>query len=246
MGKKYKKADNEYPFEQGDGIYYTVDDVSIHPVTTKIQTSFLTQLAERKETAQRFHHEANGYFITIIEFNGCDRRKLWMDQQHCSYSTIPTFVLNRKCYVWGKFNTTHYTPTCKFPGISGENGPSPHPPIQQVPDVLNGIEIRALRWPWQNINIPVLQGIMHRTSSMAGGIVMLEGHVRMCLQEVYHMREEDVFPVTHSVEIACNDNKPSTSKSILLQSTGLGAMLIPSTINVNPTITPGETTTTRQ
>ena len=34
---------------------------------------------------------------------------------------------------------------------------------------------------------------------------MLEGHVRMSLQEGYHMREEDVFPVMHSV--ACNDNK---------------------------------------
>ncbi|KAM9504739.1 formin-A-like isoform 1-T1 [Salvelinus alpinus] len=97
--------------------------------------------------------------------------------------------------------------------------------------------------------------IMHRTSSMAGRIVMLEGHVRMSLQEGYHMREEDVFPVTHSVEIACNDNKLSpmmlchtapdhdglsTSKSIPLQSTGLGVTLIPLTINANPTITPGE------
>ena len=87
------------------------------------------------------------------------------------------------------------------------NGPSsPHLPI---PDVLNGIEILALRWPWQNTDIPVLQEITHRTSSMACGIVMLEGHVRMSLQEGYHMREEDVFPVTHSVEIACNDNKLS-------------------------------------
>ena len=48
-----------------------------------------------------------------------------------------------------------------------------------------------------------------RTSSMAGGIAMLEVHVRMSLQEGYHMREEDVFPVMHSVEIACNDNKLS-------------------------------------
>jgi hypothetical protein len=40
--------------------------------------------------------------------------------------------------------------TCKFPDISVRNGPSPHPPIQQVPDVLYEIEIRALRWPWQN------------------------------------------------------------------------------------------------
>ena len=88
---------------------------------------------------------------------------------------------------------------------------------------------------------------------MDGGIVMLVG---MSLQKEYHMREEDVVPVTHSVEIACNDDKlspmmlrhtapdhdgPSTSKSIPLQSTGLGITLIPLTINANPTITPGET-----
>ena len=73
---------------------------------------------------------------------------------------------------------------------------APTLPSQQVPDVLNGIEIRALRWPWQNTDIPVLQEIPHRMSSMAGGIVMLEGHVKMSLQEGYHMREEDVFPVT--------------------------------------------------
>jgi hypothetical protein len=36
---------------------------------------------------------------------------------------------------------------------------------------------------------------------------MLEGHVRMSLQEGYHMMEEDVFHVTHSIEMACNDNK---------------------------------------
>ena len=36
---------------------------------------------------------------------------------------------------------------------------------------------------------------------------MLEGHVWMSLQEGYHMGEEDVFPVMHSIEIACNDNK---------------------------------------
>jgi hypothetical protein len=66
----------------------------------------------------------------------------------------------------------------------------------RVPDVLNRIEIRALRWPWQNTDIPVLQEIMHRMSSMAGGIVMLEGHVRMSLQEGCHMREEDVHDLS--------------------------------------------------
>ena len=38
---------------------------------------------------------------------------------------------------------------------------------------------------------------------------MLEGHVRMSLQEGYHMREVDVFPVTHNIKIACNNNKLS-------------------------------------
>ena len=38
---------------------------------------------------------------------------------------------------------------------------------------------------------------------------MLEGHVRMSLRDRYHMRDEGAFPVTHSIEIACNDNKLS-------------------------------------
>ena len=56
-----------YPFEHGEVINYTSDGVSIHPVTTKIQVSFQTQLPERKETAQVFHHEANGDFKTVTE-----------------------------------------------------------------------------------------------------------------------------------------------------------------------------------
>ena len=50
-----KKSDNEYPLEYGEVINYTLDGVSIHPVTTKLQASYLTQLPERKETAQGFH-----------------------------------------------------------------------------------------------------------------------------------------------------------------------------------------------
>jgi hypothetical protein len=67
-----KKADIEYPFEHDEVINYTLDGISIHPVTTKTQASFLTELPERKETAQEFHHEANGDFKTVTEFNGCD------------------------------------------------------------------------------------------------------------------------------------------------------------------------------
>ena len=54
--------------------------MSTHPVTTKIQVSFLTQLPERKETAQGFYHEANGDFKTVTVLHGCDRRKLRMGQ----------------------------------------------------------------------------------------------------------------------------------------------------------------------
>jgi hypothetical protein len=77
------KVDNEYPFEHGEVINYPLDGVSIHPVTTNIQASFLTTLPGRKQTAQGFHHEANVDFKTITEFNGCDRIKLRIDQQHC-------------------------------------------------------------------------------------------------------------------------------------------------------------------
>jgi hypothetical protein len=79
MGNIFFKADIEYPFEHGEVINYTLDSVSIHPVTTKIQVSLLTYLMERKENAQGFHHEANGDFKTVIEFNGCDRRKGWIN-----------------------------------------------------------------------------------------------------------------------------------------------------------------------
>ncbi|XP_038568377.1 mannosyl-oligosaccharide 1,2-alpha-mannosidase IA-like [Micropterus salmoides] len=110
--------------------------------------------------------------------------------------------------------------TCKFLDISGGNGPSPHPAIQQVPDVLNGIEIRALRWPWQNTDIAVMQKLTHRTSSMAGGIVLLEDHLRMSMHKGYHMREEDVFPVPQGIEIACNDNKLSPMAALVLVMSG--------------------------
>ena len=79
-----KKQTFNIPFEHDEVINYTLDGVSIYPVTTKIQASFLTQLPERKETTQGFHHEASGDFKKFTELNGCDRRKLRMDQQQCS------------------------------------------------------------------------------------------------------------------------------------------------------------------
>ena len=57
-----KQADIEYPFEPGEVSNYTSAGLSIHPVTTKVQASFLTQ---RKETLQGFHNEANGDFKTV-------------------------------------------------------------------------------------------------------------------------------------------------------------------------------------
>ena len=63
MGKKKNKV-IDYPFEHGEVINYTLTGVSIHPVTSKIQVTFLTRLPERKETALGFHHESNGNFKT--------------------------------------------------------------------------------------------------------------------------------------------------------------------------------------
>ena len=54
---------------------YTLDGVSIHPVTTKIQASFLTQLPERNETAQGFTMRPMLTLMAVIEEN-------WIDQQH--------------------------------------------------------------------------------------------------------------------------------------------------------------------
>ena len=86
-----KKADTEYPFEHGEVFNYTLDGVSIYPVNATIQASFLTQLLKWKETAQGFHLEASDVFKTVTTFNGCDRRK-WRMDQHCSYSTILTYM----------------------------------------------------------------------------------------------------------------------------------------------------------
>jgi hypothetical protein len=56
-----QKADMKYPFEHGEVINDTLDGVSIHPVTTNIQTPLLTQLSERKETRGRLINR-NGRF----------------------------------------------------------------------------------------------------------------------------------------------------------------------------------------
>ena len=55
MGKNLNKADTEYTFEHGEVINYTLDGVSIHPVTTKIQVSFPTVAGE----------EGNPWYFTM-------------------------------------------------------------------------------------------------------------------------------------------------------------------------------------
>ena len=98
-----KIANIEYSFEHGEVNNDTLYGVSIHPVTTNIQMSFLTQLPERNETAQGFHQQ--------LLFNGFYRRKLRMDQQHCSYSTILNDkVKRRKPEQKKKFQNMH--PVC--------------------------------------------------------------------------------------------------------------------------------------
>ena len=48
---------------------YTLDVVSMDPVTTKIQGSFLTQLLYWKEAAQGFTT------LKQLDMNGCDKKK---------------------------------------------------------------------------------------------------------------------------------------------------------------------------
>ena len=78
-----KKADIEYPFEHGEVINYTLNGVSIHPVTPTIQASFLTQLPERKGPLRDFTMRPMVTFKTVREFNGCDRGKRRTDQKQC-------------------------------------------------------------------------------------------------------------------------------------------------------------------
>jgi hypothetical protein len=75
-----KKSDIEYPFEHCEVLNFSLDDVLIHQVNTNIQVSFLTQLLEMKDTAQGSYREVNVDFKTVTQFNGCDRKKLRMDQ----------------------------------------------------------------------------------------------------------------------------------------------------------------------
>lgn len=91
-------------------------------------------------------------------------------------------------------------------GVGGI-GHNPQPLIQLVPDMLD--EIWSLRWLCQNTDNHVLQEISHRMTSIASGIVMLESRVRMSLQKECNMTKENVFPVMHSVVIACSDSKSS-------------------------------------
>ena len=65
MGKKTKnKRDFEYTFEHGKCINYTLDGVSTHPDTTKIQVFFLTQLPEGTKP---------------LKFNGWDIKTGWIN-----------------------------------------------------------------------------------------------------------------------------------------------------------------------
>ena len=75
-----KISDIEYPFGHSEVIIYTLDGVSIH--CHYKYTSFLTRLPESKETAQGFHHEANGDFKTVTELTLLD------GNQHFAFTSI--------------------------------------------------------------------------------------------------------------------------------------------------------------
>ena len=68
-------------------------------------------VAEKKGTPQGFHHEDNGDLKTVREFNGCDRRKLRLDQQHCSYNpNLNDRVKKGSLYIIKIFQSMH--PVC--------------------------------------------------------------------------------------------------------------------------------------
>ena len=60
------KSDIEYIFKHGQVNHYAVDDVINHPDTTKRESSFWTELQDRKETFQGCYHEAIFYLFIIL------------------------------------------------------------------------------------------------------------------------------------------------------------------------------------
>ncbi len=147
--------------------------------------------------------------------------------KYCSAPDLPVLAVT-----FFTFTTFFQQGTCKFQDISGGNGPKPHPPIQQVPDMLNEIEFRALHF------------------SMAENDAQNEQYGWWHCHVGGSCQDEPARRVPHEGGgcLSCNarhtapdHDGPSTSKSIPLLSTGLCLMLIPLMINASLTITPGET-----
>ena len=71
-------ADIEYPFEHGEVINYTLDGVSVHPVTTD------TGVFPKSVAGEEGNHSGilplrQMDFKKVTEFNGRDRRKGWIN-----------------------------------------------------------------------------------------------------------------------------------------------------------------------
>uniref|UniRef100_A0A673YN26 Valine--tRNA ligase, mitochondrial n=1 Tax=Salmo trutta TaxID=8032 RepID=A0A673YN26_SALTR len=70
--------------------------------------------------------------------------------------------------------------------------------------------VRAVLYHCVCVSLALLSPFMpFLTEELWQRLYLLRGEGGGRSVEVYHMREEDVFPVTHSVEISCNDNKLS-------------------------------------
>ena len=78
-------------FKHGQVNNYAVDYILNHPDTLKIQSSFWTELQDRKEPAQGCHHESIGDRKT--EFNVCEVRKLRIQNVHASSMQKGTNVI---------------------------------------------------------------------------------------------------------------------------------------------------------
>ena len=77
-------------FEHGEVINYALDGESITPSHDKNTGVLPNSVAVEEGNCSGISPWEKNDFKTVTEFNGCDRRKLRMDQQHCSYSTVLT------------------------------------------------------------------------------------------------------------------------------------------------------------
>ena len=86
----------------------------------------------------------------------------------------------------------------------------PHLSVQMIPKVLDGVEIRALRWPWQAVDAMRLSPQSCIFTNVAGRIVLLEydtAALLVHLLQVGHQVLAHEYSST-KLEFICFDRRP--------------------------------------